>query len=168
MTNFSSINFDNVDADDKNFDNGPLPAGDYLVQVVRVTDNGEQTSKKGDLYQSLSIGYQVLDGEHQNRWIFDNRVCYAGDNEAHVNIGLSTIKRIALYSGLTGDDGKVKIADALELVGGRAIGIRVKHNEYDGRTYANVVKIFPADDLKPSSAPEAPNTNEGGDDSLAW
>ena len=167
MTNFGDINFDAVETNDKSFSNEPLPAGDYLVQVVRCTDNGEQTTKKGDVYQSLSIGYQVLEGEYANRWQFDNRVCYSGDNETQVNIGLATIKRIAQYSGLTGDDGKVKLSDPSELVGGRAIGIRIKHNEYNGRTYANVVKIFPADDLKPSSPAPAPEA-EGGSDSLAW
>ena len=92
----------------------PLPEGDYLVRMNRVT---EKTSKAGN--KMLAVGYQVVNGDFKDRLIFENFLL------EHSNPKVSEItneridkylKAIGIDEGLDGIDHDLsKLEDNLEI-----------------------------------------------------
>lgn len=74
----------------------PLPAGDYLVRMNRIT---EKTSKKGN--QMLSVGYQVVDGDNKDRLIFEHLLL----DHANPKVGEITADRVNKYLQAIGVEG---------------------------------------------------------------
>jgi hypothetical protein len=121
----------------------PLPAGDYLLQVVEsdIDDKGDRTG--------LKLTYEVVDGEFSNRKVFDYL------NIVHPNATAQQISQRAL-ADLCLATGVGAVSDTEELHFRPFIGkIAVEKRKDTGEMQNRVKKTRPAGSAPPAGKPAA-------------
>jgi hypothetical protein len=138
-------NLDGFDATtvDPNVGFDPLPAGDYTVMMI---DSEFKATKKED-GEYLQCTWEVIDGEHKKRLVFD-RLNLKNANETAVKIAMSTLSAICHAVGV------MKPKDSAELHGKPVIATvsleerNDKPGSYSNRIYrysaVGAAKIAPA------------------------
>lgn len=112
---------DTVPEDDRPSEYTPIPEGEYKVIIARVED--KNTQKGGKM---LAIGYQVIEGAHKDRWIWDN-INYVCSNATAQLIGEQTLKKICNEIGKPTLQSPEDLKDIPF-----TIKVKVKRNEYKG------------------------------------
>ena len=99
----------------------PIPDGEYLAQLVEVDEN--KTTRDGD--PMWSVRWQVLEGEHAGRYVFDNLVFSA-----------KALKRVKLvFSRLGLDVAKDQEVDwTPDMIIGKQARITVVTEEYEDQS----------------------------------
>lgn len=139
----SNLDFDSIDenAGLGNFE--PLPAGSYTVEI----GGAEVRENKSGTGSYLALQFDVIDGEHTGRKLWEN-LTVTHTNEIAQNIGRAQIKRLCKELGVNG------ISDSSELRGRQLVLKIAVAKKRDGSGLENKVSgyagLAPA---KPSAPP---------------
>lgn len=122
----------------------PLPAGIYVAHVV---DSEVKTTKAGT-GKYLQLTWEVLDGTHAGRKVFD-RLNIQNPNETAQQIGLGQLSQLCHAVGLP------KVQDSMELHARPCrIKVAIKQNEQFGDS--NEIKKYEAvEGARPPAMPTA-------------
>lgn len=120
-------------------DYSALPDGKYSVVVAKAD---VKQSKAGGHY--LNVGYQVVDGDHKGRIVFDI-VNIEHSNPEVVSIGMERLATIAWATDL----GKDSVDDTDDLINKTPFDIMIKTEEKDGYTNTRVKAILRTAPIKP-------------------
>lgn len=124
--NLSTVNLDGVDP---NVAFDPLPAGWYNVMIVNSEMKPNGPNAKDPNGQQMELTFQVLDGEHAGRKLFD-RLNLVNINPTATEIAFKTLK--AIYNSI----GKAKVNDSAEMHG-IPLKAKVKLKPAEGQYSAN-------------------------------
>lgn len=137
-----------IDKDDvkDNFD--PIPEGTYTAQISSV----EMKDTKAGTGKYLKVALQITGPAYQGRLVFDN-INVKNPNEDAVNIGIKTLKKIALAIG------EDTIQDTDQMVGANVeIKVKVKIDktgQYDPQNEVKDYKPIGSSPSKPASKPRS-------------
>lgn len=143
MGNLGGFNANKVDISERSYE--PIPPGYYRVAIVEAS---VKTTKAGTgTYVNLKM--QVLDGKHQNRYVFE-RLTLTNPNETAVRIGREQLAMLCIAVG------KPEIEDTSELLNRpfRA-KVAIESRRDDPAEKQNVVKGFSEWTGEGFAAPEA-------------
>ena len=113
------FNADDVPEPERNTSYNPIPEGIYTVMVSKVQD--KETKKGGKM---LSLGMEVVDGQHKGRWIWEN-INYVNSNATAQLIGEQTLKAICE------EIGRPRLGSPDELVGVPfKIKVKITRNDF--------------------------------------
>lgn len=90
----------------------PIPAGDYNLTIV---DASQQLTKAGD-GEYLKIKFEVVDGEHAGRYVWQN-YNLKNKNDMAVQIGKSQLKSMLLNASYDKEQVDLNDLMGLEVVG---------------------------------------------------
>lgn len=127
--------FDFTDVQEQSFD--ALPEGDYAVAVV---DCEFKDSKAGNEY--LKIQFKVLEGNHENRTIWDNYNVFHSDDKVR-NIAMGQLKTLLKHNGVTEMKFDSKETFVGVLQGCHALA-KVKVRTQEGYNDSNTISYFKA------------------------
>lgn len=76
----------------------PIPAGWYLAEIFKseVKNTNDNTGKY------ISLGFKILDGDHEGRYIYTN-INIVNKSDTAVKIGRSDLKKICIACEIEGD-----------------------------------------------------------------
>jgi hypothetical protein len=134
-----NLSLKNVETQTNDF--SPIPDGQYTVVVSKA--EVKETKAGG---AAVNLAYQIVDGDHKNRIVFDFINIDHPTSQDAVKIGLQRLKTVAFATGLEADH----IADTDDLIGKNPFGIIVKNEEKNGYKNTRVSAILR---LSPVSAP---------------
>lgn len=130
----------------------PIPAGTYTA-VITESEIKDTSNNTG---QQLALRWQIIEGEHEGRFVFD-RITLKNQNPQAVEIGMRQLKSIALAVGHAG-----RLGDSAELHGQPClIKVKVAPPRTDtktGKTYdtSNEIKGYdPLDGTAPVATQQA-------------
>lgn len=123
----------------KRDDFSPLPDGQYNVVVAKADVKETKAGGAG-----LNVGYQVTDGDHKGRMIFDF-VNIEHSNPEVIRIGLERLATIAWATGITKDT----IDDSDELINKLPFSIVIKNEESNGYKNVRVKAILRTAPIEP-------------------
>jgi len=106
------------------------PEGDYFAHIVKVEDH---ESKAGNDSWVFTV---KIDGDSRSAYPF-----YVGTDEKQ----LWKVRAIFVAAGMAVPSKRVK-ADPNKLVG-KALGVALEDDEYEGRVKSTIAAVFPVDDL---------------------
>lgn len=138
------IDFSKIDEVD---DFSPLPDGDYLCKLAEIE---EATTQHGD--DLWKLRFQVLEGEHARRLIFDNMVFSA-----------AALKRVKLICSRLGLDVSGEVELTPEMLLNKSCILTVTTEAYEdseGKTKKRNVVPFAGYERADSGAAEAPVSQE--------
>ena len=131
-------------ADDNNYDNSPLPKGDYYVEVESAKTQETKNGQGVGLNVQFAVLGSVADNSHEGRKLFN------WFNLQHANEKAAEIGRRE-FASLCKAIGKLSPQDSDELIGTPLI-VRIDIDKRDAER--NVIKAYKAADAAP--APAAP------------
>jgi hypothetical protein len=145
MGNLSDLDWEDID-ENKASAGVPLPIGQYLVSIID-SETRDNSNGTGDY---LSITYEVIEGEHQGRKIFEN-LTLNHTNQQAVDIGRAKLKRLVKTVGFNG------ISDSSELHG-QNLTVKVgQRKRKDTGDLANEIKAYlPAVGAEPAPQKQEP------------
>ena len=128
-----NINPENVEVQQSQYDNSPIPSGEYLVQTVFCEDDPDCKSASGNEYSRVRLRFQILEGEHSNRLLFKDAI-YDHPNETAAKIGEQFLKSLYVASSCEGN------ITPESLLAGRPFTASVKVEERQGYAPRSEVK----------------------------
>lgn len=143
MTAATNRGSENQQQQEKIFE--PLPEADYLLSLKSVED---RKSKKGD--DMVTVVYEVMDGDHKGRLIYDNFLVTCAANADVPEFARNRVNRLVQALGVTGgfDELNNDYSGLTDYLGKPFIGSIAFSKPYKGKdgklTIGNRVKAFNA------------------------
>ncbi len=125
----------------------PIPAGDYLAQVVE----SDVVPTKAGTGSQLKLKWLVLDGEYSGRFIFD-RVTLTNPNAQAMEIGRKQLNTICHAVGLTHVGDSVELHDRPAVI---TVRIKPADGQYAASNEVRGYKSAEGDAPAPTPAPAA-------------
>lgn len=139
MGNLSDLDWDDID-ESKSGSFDPLPVGSYIVEIIS-TETRDNNAGTGNY---LSVTYEVIDGDHKGRRVWEN-LTLSHPTQTAVEIGRAKLKRLIKTLGFTG------INDSSEMHGHQLNLKLTQKPRKDTKEIQNEVKGY-----EPLTAPEKP------------
>ncbi len=166
MTNLAEY-WDDVDTASVEVSSGrpdPIPAGDYLIQMV----SQEIKPTKDGTGITLQCQYKVVEGEYENRVIFGNFNIRNRSAQAQT-IGIGQFKGLCQVCGIEFEDAKHDASILLHVPFLAKIGFGKTTDQYpDPKNEIKAFKLAASSPPAGKSQPTKPSTSATGVRSMPW
>ena len=145
---------------------GPIPAGEYVVQITNVTTGefGETSASFAAGFEKIDIDFKVIEGDFEGR-----KIKHFGLSGSPVTVNGKQnfmLGNLLKALGFDGDEVAIPEGDEWDDYIEEVIGLRLKVDPTNdkGQTFNSVAAFIPVDDVKntPTAATEVVIPKAGG------